>query len=158
MPKRSRVRSGNVSGRGIGITLRHAWHAREEHSQSFLRVLAGGLGAYRFTESQHKTIEIFDDDLAYIVDSIRWSFPNHGATLAKLGGKLVDAADPEISIVRAQRANARMARSARRQAVEKEFNVIASHGAPLGRVCDKVTDGKAEAIAVVVHRGENIGH
>jgi hypothetical protein len=70
---------------------------------------------------------------------------------------LIDAADPEVRIVRPERPNTWMARSPSRQSIEKELDVIAAHGAPFRRLRDKIANGKAETISVVVHRGEDVG-
>ena len=64
---------------------------------------------YRLAERQNKAIEIFDDNLPHMVDTVRRPFSNDGAMLTKLCRELVDPADPEIGIVRSERANARMA-------------------------------------------------
>jgi hypothetical protein len=112
----------------------------------------------RLAERQDKAIEIFDDNLSYFVDTVRRSFPDDGATFTKLCRELVDAAHPEVGIVRSERANARVARGACGQAVEEEFNVITPHCSPLRRIANKVANGKAETIAVIVHGSEDIGN
>jgi hypothetical protein len=132
---------------------RRGWAA----ARALSLIFSGGTPSYRLTERQHEPIEILDDDLPYVVDSIRRSLPNDSTTLPEFCGELIDAADPEVGIVRPKRTNARMARSASRQAIEKKFDVVAAYRAPFRRVRDKVTDDKAETIAVVVHRGEDIG-